>query len=716
MELKELLRFLRRWIWLLILGAVIGGGAAYIISNSQPVLYQSSTRIMVNQPAESLVSELSSITDVELTETFRNMLMLEPILEAASEQVGFPISGGQISSNLIEGTTLLNITVQDNDPQRAALIANALVDSLIKHNEYLQSDRFKASEESLQTQIAVVEVQINELQVEEGMQTKLSTEEFAAKKKELEESILDLNSQVNNLEAEIAGLSDIPESSNPPPAVREVISDKQAEKVLLGFRLDVAREEYQQLVVDGANADLLTQKQEEILGLANQQATLVLEIDDLLQIAEPTRIDSETQGLLNDKLAELALLQLNLDLTKERYQQLVLSDGEIDNSSNAVMEGTSLALYQQIYASLMSDYEAVRLARLQSSPSIVQVDEATAGYPRGSNVTTNAMLGAMAGLFIMAGIAFLIEYLDDTLKTPEDIDALLGLPVIGYVTETEDLGYETDVSRESSGPFLSNHPRAPLGEAFRSLRSNLEFAGVDQPLKSILVTSAGPSEGKTTIATNLAAAFAQQQKRVIMLDCDLRRPALHKVFGISNHTGLSNIVLGQLEIQDCIYMFGVNLAVIPSGTLPSNPLEMLGSDRMTQFLSEVGEVSDVIIIDSPPSIVADAAVMSAKVDGTILVIQPGSTRADDAMAQVEQLHRAGARILGVVFNQIPHKQAGYYSWYNYMYSYYDYGYNSEEDFSVKDRRQSRWGFGPFFRRGTGNGEEIISGAEGEPSR
>jgi len=276
----------------------------------------------------------------------------------------------------------------------------------------------------------------------------------------------------------------------------------------------------------------------------------------------------------------------------------------------------------------------------------------------------------VVGLMLAVGFVFLKEYLDDTLKTPEEIKDVLGLTTIGYIAQMK---YD-DESKEEL--YVARQPRSPVSEAFRTLRTNLEFAGVDEPIRTILVTSPGPGEGKTTIATNLAAIIAQGGKHVVLVDADLRRPRIHRVLGIPNRVGLSDVFRGHLDLKSAIHSFdgSEGVSVITSGSLPPNPSELLGSAKMIQILDELKEQTDVVVIDCPPPLVADAQVLAAKVDAVLLVVYPGHTHIDSAKATLEQLGRANAKVAGAVLNRIPRERGYYYSGYQYYrgdrYQYY----------------------------------------------
>jgi len=214
-------------------------------------------------------------------------------------------------------------------------------------------------------------------------------------------------------------------------------------------------------------------------------------------------------------------------------------------------------------------------------------------------------------------------------------------------------------------------PKSPVAEAYRILRTNIEFSSTDRKIKVILVTSSGPAEGKSTTAANTAIAMADANRRVLLIDCDLRKPAIHRMFGLVNIKGLTNILVEGIEYSDITNVTDVeNLEIITSGPKPPNPAELLGSRRMKEFLDRVREDYDVVIIDAPPVLpVTDAAVLSQYVDGVILVAGYGVTTFEAAAQAKASLQKVNARILGVVLNGAPVDRGGGY--YYYYYYYYD---------------------------------------------
>ena len=254
---------------------------------------------------------------------------------------------------------------------------------------------------------------------------------------------------------------------------------------------------------------------------------------------------------------------------------------------------------------------------------------------------------------------------------------VLQAPVIGFIGE---LKQNNKKGEESLGVYVARNPRSPVAEAFRSLRTNLEYSSVDNPVKTILITSSGESEGKSTVAANLAIVEAQSGKAVVIVDTDMRRPKVHVQFNKPNRMGLSDVVTGKLSIDDVLKTYDQvdNLSIITCGTIPPNPAELLGSERMSQILNDLKKRFDIIILDTPPMVVSDAQILSSKVDGLVFVVIPGQTKAITARRPLEELQRIDAKVLGIVANKIPKNRDYYYGGYNYYSPYSNhYSYHSE---------------------------------------
>ncbi|MGE5250799.1 MAG: polysaccharide biosynthesis tyrosine autokinase, partial [Bacteroidota bacterium] len=388
--------------------------------------------------------------------------------------------------------------------------------------------------------------------------------------------------------------------------------------------------------------------------------------------AEQTKRNPDTALVLANKTqvaekqARIDQIQPLLNLYQQIYSNLVVLGKPVESDSTADSRMTrlqaTLDLYQNLYINLLSSLETVRLARLQNTPNIVQIEPAAVPKaPIRPQPLQNTALAAAVGLLLAGGIVFLIEYLDDTLKSPEDMERALGVPALGFVAEIK---YKGDSPEEV---YVSRQPRSPVAEAFRTLRTNIEFASAAKPIRTILVTSPGPEEGKTTVAVNLAAIIATSGKTVALVDADMRRPRVHRLLGVPNRGGLSRLFRDHEEVYTVTRtpLDLPNLKVITSGTLPPNPAELLGAPRMREILAELSTFADVVVIDTPPSLVADAQILAGKVDAVLFVVMPGKTRAATAAAALELFKRAGARVIGTVLNRIPRRRDYYYGNYSY---------------------------------------------------
>lgn len=320
-----------------------------------------------------------------------------------------------------------------------------------------------------------------------------------------------------------------------------------------------------------------------------------------------------------------------------------------------------MAQLREIYAGLVQSFEEVRLAKAQAVSSIVQVEAAAVpAKPVRPKPLRNGLLAGMLGLMLCAGVILVREVLNDTIKSPAHAAAQLALPVLGVIGRH---------ASQDGGLISIASPRSPVAEAFRTLGANVQSAPLDRPLRTLLVTSAEPTAGKTTVAANLAVAAAQAGQPTLLIDCDLRHPTLQRIFGLVNLTGLARLFERNQAMIDgaCQRTRVADLRVLTSGGMPPNPAELLGSPRMRDILAEAAAKAEIVILDTPPALaVVDASLLARYADGVLLVIRPGQTRTSCARRTLEQLYRVNARILGVVVNNLDKKDA----YYGLNYDYY----------------------------------------------
>jgi succinoglycan biosynthesis transport protein ExoP len=355
--------------------------------------------------------------------------------------------------------------------------------------------------------------------------------------------------------------------------------------------------------------------------------------------------------------------------------QLQITETQAEIDRLAALPARSAAQEQQLgalrdrVAALRGSYAALLSLPGSAANAVTVVDPATPPEgPASPRVLLNTLLAALVGLLLALGIAFTMEYLDDTVKSSEDVEAATGLATLGTVIKMKGDKGRSEIY--SLATLL--YPRGPAAEAYRTMRTNLEFAAVDEPIRALLVTSSLPGEGKTTTASNLAVAFAQAGRRVILVDADLRKPGVHRLFDLPNAAGLTSLLrTDEVAIDDVAQATEADLLrVVTTGPLPPNPAELLGSVRMRTILERLVAATDLVIIDSPPlQAVTDAAIISAITSGTLLVIDAGRTRRAAAAHGREALAKADARVLGVALNRISTRSGSEYGYYAYYRSY-----------------------------------------------
>ncbi|HJW90467.1 MAG TPA: polysaccharide biosynthesis tyrosine autokinase [Anaerolineales bacterium] len=401
----------------------------------------------------------------------------------------------------------------------------------------------------------------------------------------------------------------------------------------------------------------------------------------------PTSTQAEEQDRREFVNRQLDALEQQIENTETEIATLQAELGDMVSARQIADAQNQLAALQIKLTTLQGNY-ANLLANTESGAlnTLTIIEKAPLPVkPIGPDRLLTALLAAAIGFALSSGAAYLIEYLDDTLKTRDDIERVIQAPIIGFLAEVDK--HEEDSQRL----YVAENPRHPIVESYRSLRTNLEFSAVDKPLKTILVASSEPEDGKSSVAANLAVIITQGEKKVILVDADMRKPNLHTFFNLPNDSGLSDIFRGRLTIEEAIKGWrGENIAILTAGAPPPNPTELLGSKRMNDILEKLQKMADLVIIDGPPFIVADATVLSAKVDGVLMVVRSGHTHEAAARGMMEQVQRAGASIVGVVLNRIPHRGSRYYDGNRHYADYYSNRsyFEADEPRKKKEARKS----------------------------
>ena len=267
-----------------------------------------------------------------------------------------------------------------------------------------------------------------------------------------------------------------------------------------------------------------------------------------------------------------------------------------------------------------------------------------------------------------------MDYLDNTLKTQEQVERLLGLPFLGILPSISGDKKGGAIGPKERDRYIIDHPRSSIAECCRVVRTNLMFMASDHPVSTILVTSSSPQEGKSTVAVNLALTLAQSGRRVLIVDTDMRRPRLHHTFEVPNETGISSVIVGETDAAHVVQPSGVdNLDLITCGPIPPNPAELVQTEKFAGIVAELAKMYNIVIFDSPPvQAVTDSLIIGSLVDGVLLVVKASSTSYQSVRRARRSLVDVGGRIFGIVLNDVDlenKSSAGYYHYYYYREGY-----------------------------------------------
>lgn len=361
--------------------------------------------------------------------------------------------------------------------------------------------------------------------------------------------------------------------------------------------------------------------------------------------------------------AQLSSLQDQIQQTQTKIEELQKSLVGLNSASQiANIEDEINALTQKLNT-LRENYASFLANSQQGALNMLSVVEPAnlPTRPAGTNRLLIVLLAGLVGFSLGTGAAYLLEYLDQTVRTTADVQRIFGQSVIGYISEIAGAG--------NKAAYVAKDRNSVLAESFRLLWSNIEFLRMTSTLKTILVTSPGQGNGKTTIASSLAVSIAQSEHHVVLVDADLRRPAVHTALKLSKAPGLCDVIGNGSKVESVIRSWNGNqyLKVLTVGNQPPNITEVVGSNRLSAILSDLKAHHELIIVDSPPLIIADAYNLASRVDGVIIVLEPGQTTNEQARALKEQLARSNAKILGFVFNKVTKES---------IHSYGDYQYRS----------------------------------------
>ncbi len=414
-------------------------------------------------------------------------------------------------------------------------------------------------------------------------------------------------------------------------------------------------------------------------------------------------LDAQKKGMLIDYTpSHPAVVDVQIQINRVReallstyqaiHQELLLSerdlsrtitgfDAQLENIPEAELELAKRTrvntVNAELYTFLLQKQQEARIAQASTISNVQIVDPAvTPKEPIKPNKKKNLALGLILGLMLGVGLAFLLDYMDQTIKTSEDVKEKLGLNVLGIIPRIPFADEDAKLPRKRLVTTLA--AKSPVVESFRALRTNLNFLTAKQKHKIIMVTSSLPDEGKSTISGNLAVVLSQTGAKVLLIGCDLRRPQLFEMFGMKNEPGLVNLLMD--DDQNAIrHLTNPRMDFLPAGSIPPNPSEILDSARMARLLDKVRAHYDYVVLDAPPVLpVTDAQILAPKVDINLVVLEPCRVPEKAALQMVESLRAVDAKIAGIILNDKSGRGFKYYGNYNYYGNKYYRGYYGED--------------------------------------
>lgn len=710
LDLRFLLRVILRRKWLILMVFVAVLSAVTLYTTRQPKVYAAQISIIID-PKEPrfLDSQIQDINadmysnywaNKEYIETQFKVIQSRAVAQRVVEKLGLgsdpsflrvgkggddgaraeqmskldavSIVQGKVRVEAVKDSRVATIRIEDGDPARAALLANevaqAYIDETLAQRMRMTENAQKWLDErrdSLSEQYRGSEIALYDFRKQSDM---LSTS-IDDRATMVSSRLGATNTALTEVQLRIAGLK------ARASAIRSVQASQGSDDRLWAEALPAARE----------NASL-TDNKKRFLQLTNECTDLgaryleghpkLAECRERLVVAEKefarelSNLVMSTEAELKEAVEKERNLQGLFNEAKAEAFQVERKKLELDRLKQESENN------KRQFDAVFKRLKDIELSGLLRTSNVRVLDPARPSLaPIRPNVPQSLLVGIIAGLVAGLGLALVLEFLDSSVTSQLEIEERLGMSFLGFVPTIP------AVKGSVKDLHVFREPKSLIAECMRAIRTNLLFMSPDKPFKRTLVTSSGPQEGKSTTVVNLGIAMAQSGSKVLIVDTDMRRPRLHKAFGVPNELGVSSLVVGEGRIEDAVKSTEVaGLYVLPCGPVPPNPAELLHTKAFGDLLNVLGERYDRIILDSPPvGAVADAVVLATQVDGVVMVLKAGRTNREQAARTVRALRDVKAKLFGAVLNDVDLEKSKYGDYYyGYTYRYYGYGEKKKE--------------------------------------
>ncbi len=586
--------------------------------------------------------------------------------------------------NLPRQSRIANISFVSADPSVSAEVANAYADQFIQANLQRKFESTAYARDFLASQLSATKLRLEKSERDLNNYARaagiIRTSEAAGKEDSpgmgnsvTTASLLQLNEAANQAQSTRIAAEGrwLALSKSSPMNARDVLQNPTVQSLLS------KRSELETLL-----------REERVRHLGGHPSVMRLEA----QIATLNQQLNSVVGSVRNSVQQEYQAALSAEQSLNRQVSSLKADtlNEQDLGVQYTILAREAETNRTLYDGLLQRYKEVTAAAGIASSNIALIDRADPPLgPSSPNLVVN-LAYALFGGFVLAGLLVLVRMqLDDSIRVPEDVEVKLGLPILGIVPKTD----STDIAE------LLDDPKASISEAYNSLRGAIGFSMPEGAPRTLLITSSAPSEGKSTTANALARGFAKLGKRVLLVDVDMRRPSVHRQFGISNEVGLSSILVGQVKSADAIRKSEhPGLFLLAAGPIPPSPTELIASPQLKALIEEFRSTFDMVVLDSPPILgLADAPVLSSVVEGTLLVIESDRNRRGVLKGTLRRMRLAKGRVIGVALTKFDSARAASYTYY-YGYGYDYYAYESS------DEKRGRKGL--FARRGRA-GQDLV---------